>query len=137
MSRDGSNLNTFHELCDNKGPTISLFYLDDRTIIGGYTPLDWDSISWWKRDNDTFIFNLNKNLKCIKKGINCESIFCHPSYAGFYDTFGYYEASNYDMKKLFFLNEDSYFLNGKKILDFNERKELIPKEVEVLSVITF
>jgi hypothetical protein len=136
MSRDGSYLSTFHALCDNKGPTISLFYLDDGTIIGGYTPLDWNTFSGWKIDNDTFIFNLNKNLKFMKKSINCGSIFCHPQYAGFYNSFGYYEASNYDMKKLFFLNGDSYFLNGKQILNFNKETELTPKEVEVLSVIT-
>ena len=39
------------------------------------------------------------------------------------------------MKKLFFLNGDSYFLNGKQILNFNKETELTPKEVEVLSVI--
>ena len=136
MSRDGYDLQSFHQLCDNKGPTISLFYLKDGNIIGGYTPLNWDTTSWWKFDNETFIFNLNKNLKCNKKNKNCESIFCHPAYAGFYDTFGYYESSNYNMKKLFFLNGESYFKNGKQILDYNKSIELEPMEVEILSVIS-
>ena len=41
-----------------------------------YTPLSWDSNSYWKKDMDTFIFNLNKNKK-YKKLKNEHSIYCH------------------------------------------------------------
>ena len=38
----------------------------DGNIIGGYTPLHWDTHSGWKKDNDTFVFNISTNLICTK-----------------------------------------------------------------------
>ena len=59
LSRDGDQISKFHELCDNKGPTLTVF----ETIFGNkggfFTPLSWDSKSEWKDDFDTFIFDLN------------------------------------------------------------------------------
>ena len=65
LSENGDNISTFHELCDNKGPTLTLFHVNDGNIVGIYTPLSWDSNSGWKSDMDTFIFYLNKykNIK--------------------------------------------------------------------------
>ena len=134
MSRDGDSIRTFHNLCDNKGPTVSLYLLNDGNIIGGYTPLYWDTSSGWKKDNETFVFNLNSNLKCVKKDNNTDSIFCHISYSGFYGTLGYSEGSKDSMKKLFYFNSDSIFRNGNKILNYNNTTEIEPKEVEILSV---
>ena len=135
MSRDGDSIRTFHNLCDNKGPTISLYQLNDGNIVGVYTPLNWDTSGKWKKDNETFVFNVNKNLKCVKKENNTDSIFCHISYSGLYRTLGYYESSQDSMKNLYFFNSDSMFRNGNKILDYNQNIIIEPKEVEVLSVI--
>ena len=66
LSENGDKFSTFHELCDNKGPTLTLFYVNDGNIIGIYTPLSWDSSSGRKDDMETFIFNLNKNKKYKK-----------------------------------------------------------------------
>ena len=66
LSENGDKFSTFHELCDNKGPTLTLFYVNDGNIIGIYTPLSWDSSSGRKDDMETFIFNLNKNQKYKK-----------------------------------------------------------------------
>ena len=134
MSRDGDIIRTFHNLCDNQGPTISLYLLNDGNIIGGYTPLDWDISSGWKRDNETFVFNINKNLKCVKKNDNTDSIFCHIAYSGFYGTLGYCESSTDSMKNLFYFNSDSVFRNGNKILDLNQITKIEPIEVEIFSV---
>ena len=43
LSENGDDKKTFHELCDNKGPTLTLFHVNDGNIIGIYTPLDLDS----------------------------------------------------------------------------------------------
>ena len=119
MSRDGDSIKTFHKLCDNKGPTISLYLLNDGNIVGGYTPINWDTSGGWKADDE--IFNINKNLKCIKNKSNTRSIFCHISYSGFFDTLGYYEASTDSMKNLYFFNSNYYFRNGNQILDYNKK----------------
>ena len=134
MTRDGDSIRTFHNLCDNQGPTISLYLLNDGNIIGGYTPLNWDILNEWKNDNETFVFNINKNLKCVEKNDNTNSIFCHVSYSGFYGTLGYYEGSSDSMKNLFYYNSDSIFRNGNKILDLNQNTKIEPIEVEIFSV---
>ena len=43
-SRDGNDFNTFHNLCDNKGKTLTLIQSSEGFIIGGYTPLEWKII---------------------------------------------------------------------------------------------
>lgn len=134
MSRDGDSIQTFHKLCDNQGPTVSLYLLDDGNIVGGYISLSWNTSGGWQKDKEAFVFNLNKNLKCVKKTHKSDSVFFSISYSGFYGTLGYYESSYDSMKKLFFFNSDSYFRNGNQILDYNENKELEPKEVEILSI---
>ena len=73
MSKDGSNFNNFHSLCDNQGPTISLFKLTNQDIIGIYTPLSWDKNSNRKTDSQIFIFSLTKNYK-IQSEIYCSDI---------------------------------------------------------------
>jgi chromosome segregation ATPase len=45
LSRDGDKISTFHELCDNKGPILTLFETLDGNKGGIYTPLSWDSKS--------------------------------------------------------------------------------------------
>ena len=66
LSENGYNKSTFHKLCDNKGPTLTLFHVNDGNIVGIYTPLSWDTTTGWKKDMDTFIFNLNKKTKTQK-----------------------------------------------------------------------
>ena len=75
-TENGDKISTFHELCDNKGPTLTLFRLDKGDIVGIYTPLSWDSTSGWKSDMDIFIFYLNKYQKYKKLMAGC-SIFCN------------------------------------------------------------
>ena len=83
LSRDGDQISTFHLLCDNKGPTLTLFETKEGNKGGIYTPLSWDSNSRWKNDMETFIFNLNKNQK-YKKLKNDYSIYCNNPLFFFY-----------------------------------------------------
>ena len=78
LSENGDKFSTFHKLCDDKGPTLTLFHVNDGNIVGIYTPLSWDSSSEWKKDMETFIFNLNKNQK-YKKLDEYGSIYCYIS----------------------------------------------------------
>ena len=63
LSRDGEEISKFHELCDNKGPTLTIFLVKDGNIGGIFTPLSWDIQSETKNDKESFMFNLNKNEK--------------------------------------------------------------------------
>src|SRR5204863_4568847 len=70
-SRDGNTARAFHEKCDNKGATIVVIKIkNSEQIVGGYNPLDWESISGWKSTNDSFIFSFTdrNNFQSAKVG---------------------------------------------------------------------
>jgi hypothetical protein len=69
-SRDGFSAKSFHEKCDGKHPTLTIIKNNYGKIIGGYTPLEWESPtlkSIWssKADisNDSFIFSISMKRK--------------------------------------------------------------------------
>ena len=90
---DGTTIATFHEKCDNKGPTIVIAKVtNSEQIIGGYNPLQWDSSNSYKSTNDSFIFSFTDrtNLQSAKVGYiinnnNQHSIYCGLNYG---PTFG-------------------------------------------------
>ena len=134
LSEYGDKYSTFHELCDNKGPTLILFHVNDGNIVGIYTPLSWDSISNWKNDIDTFIFNLNKNLKC-KKLISEQSIYCNSSYGPTTARFGYSSNSPINFIKHWANEINKYYDKGSEILPSNNEErvyELI--EIEIYKI---
>ena len=131
LSENEDNKLKFHELCDNKGPTLTLFHVNDGNIIGIYTPLDLDSNSLWKNDMDTFIFNLNKNQKYKKLKEDC-SIYCMFSYGPY--TAGFGCDHNNSMKSIIHLGNDinKHYDKGSEILPCNNQEkvyDLIETEV--------
>ena len=72
ISRDGSSPITFHEKCNNKGPTITIIKTDDGHIFGGYNPISWINEAMYNECDDSFIFSLSdgmtiKPIKCPLK----------------------------------------------------------------------
>ena len=133
LSKNGNSISKFHELCDDKGRTLTLFHVIDGNIVGIYTPSSWDSGSSWKNDKNTFIFNLTKNQKCKKVNIS-RSIFCGflcgPLAVGF--------GSDKSMKTIIHYGDDinEYFDNGSEILPSNnQKKEYDLIETEVYKII--
>ena len=119
LSENGDKISTFHQLCDNKGPTLTLFHVNDGNKVGIYTPLSWDSNSNWKTDMETFIFNLNKNQKYKK--INSDgSIYCNSSHGPYTADFG---CDNNSMKSIRHYSNDIniYYVNGSEILPSNNQ----------------
>ena len=139
LSENGDNISTFHELCDNKGPTLTLFHVNDGNIVGIYTPLSWESPTSIKEKNDmdTFIFNLNKNQK-YKKLKDDKSIFCNSSYGTWTACFGVRNLNN-SMRKIThkanFINK--YYDNGSEILPSNNNEviyDLIELEIYKITI---
>ena len=134
LSENGESYSTFHELCDNKGPTLTLFHVNDGNIVGIYTPLSWDSMSGWKNDNDTFIFNLNKEKKYNKiKSDN--SAYCNSTYGPHAYGFG---CENKNMKSIEHNDTaiNSYYNNGSDILPSNNQTKYYDLlETEVYKII--
>ena len=137
LSKDGESIATFHQLCDNKGPTITIFEKTDGTVTGIYSPLSFDtSYNNFKQDMNTFIFNLD-NLTKFEK-INSEgSIYCKDTFGPYVSYFGMLGGSVKNMKQCYynhsatkdnFKNGDNIIPNDKDIITFDL------KEVEIWKV---
>jgi hypothetical protein len=57
-SRDGMYSKNFHEKCDNKSPTITLFRNNKGNIFGEYLPIPWKSEGGYQNPDTCFIFTL-------------------------------------------------------------------------------
>ena len=57
-TRDGSEANTFHNKCNNQGPTIVLCKNEKNNIFGGYASTDWTSNGNYNYANGSFLFTL-------------------------------------------------------------------------------
>ena len=57
-TRDGMSPDVFHNKCNNKGPTISIFKNGKGYIFGGYASIDWISCNNYRSAPDGFIFTL-------------------------------------------------------------------------------
>jgi len=134
LSDNGDKFSIFHKLCDNKGPTLTLFHINDGNIIGIYTPLSYDTTSGEKNDMDTFIFNLNKNQKYKKLKPEC-SILCDRPYGP--DTYGLgCEKSMKSITHYAILNINEYYDKGSEILSSNNQaKDYDLIETELYNII--
>ena len=135
-SKDGDSYDIFHKLCDNKGPTLTLIKGTEGFIIGGYTPLDWDNHSGWKKDYDTFVFSLNNN-KVFRKNKNDISIYCMRDIGVWFPFIGFRETGNKNMSQgEFIFNSNINFNNFNEIIP-NEKKDRFfdVEETEVFKII--
>jgi len=61
-SREGFNVNNFHDYCDNKGPTVVIIKIrNSGEIIGGYNQLDWRSVKSI-RNETSFLLSHNRDF---------------------------------------------------------------------------
>jgi hypothetical protein len=58
--RDGFGKGDFHSRCDGRANTLTVILDTDGNIFGGFTPVEWDSTSFWKADPSlrSFLFTL-------------------------------------------------------------------------------
>ena len=102
-TRDGMSSNSFHNKCNNKGPTISLFKNEKGYIFGGYASIDWQDGDSYRSATDSFIFTLTNmyNIAPTKfpNSNTTYSIRDYPSYGpcfgGGFDIGIRFEESNY------------------------------------------
>jgi len=136
MTRDGPEILTFHQLCDNKGPTLTLYHLENGNKVGFFVSESFDSTSEWKIDEKCFIFNLNQNIKCQKIKNNSPSFYnnslCGPSANGL--------GSNPAIKLNLIYHSaqdiDKLFENGSKILPSKKKEtEYRVNEMEIFQII--
>ena len=134
LTRDGDKISKFHELCDDKGPTLTLFCTNDENIGGIYTTSSWDTTSQTKYDKNAFMFNLNKNEK-YKMIHNERSIWCTDYFGPWSINFGF----NKTMKRVEHrgIKIEEGYEKGAEILPNNSEKiqYFDVKEVEIFKII--
>ena len=54
--------NKFHELCDGKGPTITIIRSTSKNLFGGYASISWN-LDQYSSAPGSFIFSLDKQTK--------------------------------------------------------------------------
>ncbi|XP_060580065.1 interferon-induced protein 44-like [Ruditapes philippinarum] len=93
FSKDGANSSTFHQLCNDRGPTVTIVYDVAGTIYGGYTEKSWSSSGQYVKDDRAFLFRLQQNGKTdpskFAVKVPDRAIYCNvgygPVFGGGYD----------------------------------------------------
>ena len=133
--RDGMSVDAFHNRCNNKGPTISLFKNENGYLFGEYASIDWTSYGNFRSAPDSFIFTLT-NMYNISptKFPNSDTRYsiwddstCGPIFGGGHDIRICFNSSDYtsfphsykdELGKgysIFKGDNDNYYFNLKEI----------------------
>ena len=80
MTRDGSDFNTFHNLCDNIAPNLLLIKDNQNNIFGSFITVSWEKRDCQKADPQSFLFSLSNNKKYNLKDKEQKSIYCYQNY---------------------------------------------------------
>lgn len=68
-SRDGFSAQMFHNLCDNRGATITVIKTDNGKVFGAYTDIPWTSGEYKKKvagKGNSFLWAMDTNNKMVK-----------------------------------------------------------------------
>ncbi|XP_062597458.1 interferon-induced protein 44-like isoform X2 [Saccostrea cucullata] len=70
VSRDGLSAQTFHRLCDNKGPTVTVLHNSIGNVFGGYLSSSWNSNNSTIKDDNAFLFQLQRRYVTTTQRVN-------------------------------------------------------------------
>jgi hypothetical protein len=133
---NGWSASTFHSLCDNKGPTVSIAYINDGRFIGAYNPNNWGGNTHWEHSKSVFLFDSNDKYPStygtwgdgIHTTYNQDSYF--PTFGGGHDF--YTNGASY------FYNQSYTFVNSNRQgplgTGFQQFKQYTLSNLEVYSV---
>lgn len=140
-SRDGFDEGSFHALCDNQGPTMTIILSNNNYLFGGYTAIPWTSDNGsYKNDSTAFLFTLTNPHQIpptkylIRSGNTQYAVYHHPSYGS---TFGSGHdiclANNRDANMTCYSSFSGTFYDttGQGNLTFTGAYNFTPSDVEV------
>ncbi|XP_052812403.1 interferon-induced protein 44-like [Mya arenaria] len=90
ITKDSCDTATFHQRCDNQGPTVTVLYNPQGSVYGGFASVGWEGSGIWSVDNAAYLFQLKFSglRKCnrfpAKPG--CKTVFSSPTFG---PVFGY------------------------------------------------
>ena len=131
-TRDGDKINTFHSKCDNKKSILLLISSKNGARFGGYTYSGFNEIDSEVKDDEAFVYSLNKmKIYPVKKGES--SIYCSSSLYGFKNTI--YICDNcLSSKQNMNIGGSQNYPTKKHELNNNEQ-EFICSEIEAYQIV--
>jgi hypothetical protein len=90
ITRDGCVSTTFHQKCDNQGPTVTVLYNPQGSVYGGYVQVSWNSNGSWYDDTAAFLYQLrfngnDKRTKFpIQSGNSKHALYCGSTYGSLF-----------------------------------------------------
>ena len=120
-SRDGDSSQTFHNKCDGIPNTVIIIETTKGKKFGGFTSQIWDKKGDFKRDENCFLFNLNKKEIYYIKNSDI-AILCSknkgPNFGSGSDIWiednCMRNNNNFTFQSGFYYKEQNYALNGEK-----------------------
>ena len=137
LSRDGSEPKDFHRLCDNKGPTITLFKSNNNRKFGGYLSKNWKSSGDWKTDKNVFLFSIDLNKKYTLKNNQKDTYYCYEDIGPCFSQFGFRNYGNLlDKGKCKeYIFKDNYEVDQEyKEYEITGNQEILCQDLEVYKV---
>jgi len=142
-TRSGFSASTFHQLCDDKGATMTVIKSSEGWMFGGFTTQSWSGNPVWKKDPQAFIFTLTNphNIPAtkfsIKDGEQQHAIYVHGGYG---PTFGLghdiHIINNSNTNTNSHTNPHSYHdTTGKGITLFTGSRHFTSWDIEVYTII--
>lgn len=126
LTKDGDSVDTFHKLCDNISPTLTLVKTSEGRRFGGYTTCIWSVTKGGKKDGKTFLFSFDekKMFKKKEESKNERDIYCRkdagPIFGGndlyFYPTL----KKGYSLSPYYFLDKNDLAKNANDDFDIDE-----------------
>jgi hypothetical protein len=138
-SHNGWNTSIFHQLCDNKGATITIAILQDGRFVGGYSPVSWGILNnQYINNSEAFLFD-NENKYTTSESVWGPNNYSIYQYSGYGSTFGgghdFIVLPNWNTKILW-TNSYTFINNGKGPLGVSKRSHnnYQLKDIEVYSI---
>ena len=120
-SRDGDGANDFHSRCDEAEKTLVLIEDNYGNRFGGFTTQDWGGEYLQKKDDEAFIFSLDKN-KIYEVIPEQNAIGCYPNFGPvffgcqirIYDNYANKGGTTFKKGLNYKTTEDFELTNGKQ-----------------------
>lgn len=132
-TEDGDSAKIFHDKCDNALNTLIVIRTNDGKRFGGYTTQSWEGNNIYKKDEEAFVFSLNKN-KIYPVNEDKNAIWCFRNWGPIF------EGYQIDIKDNFFNQLNKTGLKGigfktEEDFELNDGQEnFIINELEIYQV---
>ena len=128
---DGGEPSVFHQKCDNIPNTLTFIKSSGNRRFGGFASIVWNSINDYKRDDNAFLFSIDKQkIYPNKKGNEFTAIYCHENKG---PCFGIGHDIGIIGNPIIKVTNNSYLYTEPCSYNYNGEKNCLSKEGHILA----